>query len=80
MTVERTLLHSQDEVRAAKRALLEFLADELPRASVGIGVTRDRSDYALMVTVDRAASARYVPKNFQGLEVQVVATSPIVAR
>jgi len=80
MTVTSSLRHSPDEVRAAKKALLEVLSSILPRASVGIGMAEDRSDYALTVTVDRPAAAKQVPDRFQGLEVQVVATAPFSTR
>ncbi len=53
--------HSRDEVRSAKREAVERFQTDKEVTSVGIGMTEDRSDYAVTITVANNRALRKLP-------------------
>jgi hypothetical protein len=68
--------HTADQVRNAKReAATRFEADK-DVTSIGIGVTEDRSDLAVTITVRNKRALRRVPGKIGTVPVRTTVTGP----
>lgn len=73
--------HGYTEAQHAADELSNLLlADEIGLASVGLGLTQDRSDIRIIVNLIDAKDVANVPGNFRGLEVSSNISGVVVAQ
>jgi hypothetical protein len=63
--------HSREQVRTAKAAAADRFRDDDAVTSVGIGMTEDRSDYAVTITVSSAQALPRMPLKIGSVPVRV---------
>lgn len=69
-----TTKHSKDEARLAKQIAVSELAGNSDITSVGIGMTEDRSDYAVTVTAKTLNALKVIPARFGDVPVRKLVT------
>ena len=63
--------HSREQVRTAKAAAADRFRDDAAVTSVGIGMTEDRSDYAVTITVSNPRALTRMPVKIGSVPVRV---------
>lgn len=75
----RAFSHSKDEVRSAKAVLNSQIGNLGGITGVGIGMTPDRDDYAITVTVQTEDDRDKIPSEVEGVMVHVVVSGDFSA-
>ena len=66
------LKHSREEARTAKVAAVNRFHNDQDVTGIGIGMTEDRSDYAVTVTVANDFALNRIPHKIKGVPVRAV--------
>lgn len=66
--------HSADEVRSAKREAASRFGDDEDVTSIGIGVTEDRCDLAVTITVKHERALKRLPQTIGTVPVRTTVT------
>jgi hypothetical protein len=71
--------HSKDEARVAKQLAVSELAGNSDITSVGIGMTEDKSDYAVTITAKTLNALKFIPARFGSVPVRKLVTGGFTA-
>ena len=71
--------HSRDDARKAKLAAAARFYDDADVTSVGIGMTADRSDYAVTITVASARALKRMPVSILNVPTRVELVGETIA-
>lgn len=63
-------IHSREEARSAKQLAAERFRDDVEVTSVGLGMTADRSDYAVTITVANGRVLKRIPRTIGSIPVR----------
>ena len=71
--------HSREDARAAKQRAVADLSTDADVTSVGLGMTEDRSDYAVTVTVRNRRALSRIPQTIGTVPVRAVVSGVFTA-